>query len=191
MSNKKSIMTLVVDGNWLLMSRLSILRMRIKDEDTLVKEVKLMMIGPDKGDHSLNNLMELARELGVTNNIEIVGPIVHSDVPCWLDKADIFINTSNFDTAPSSLMEAMANGLCVVSTNVGGIPYLAENGVEAILVEPNDPVSLANAVSEILAHPDFASTLSRNARIRAEQSDWAVILPRWESLLLSVIEASR
>lgn len=45
MSNKKSIMTLVVDGNWLLMSRLSILRMRIKDEDTLVKEVKLMKIG--------------------------------------------------------------------------------------------------------------------------------------------------
>ena len=42
MSNNKSIMTLLVDGNWLLMSRLSILRMRIKDEDTLIKEVKLV-----------------------------------------------------------------------------------------------------------------------------------------------------
>lgn len=44
MSNKKSILCLVVDGNWLLMSRLSILRMRIKDEDKLLKELKIMMI---------------------------------------------------------------------------------------------------------------------------------------------------
>ena len=43
MSNKSNCV-LIIDGNWLLMSRLSILRMRIKDEDTLIKEVKLMMI---------------------------------------------------------------------------------------------------------------------------------------------------
>ena len=69
MSNKKSIMTIVIDGNWLLMSRLSILRMRIKDEDTLVKEVKLMMI------KSINKLL---RDIPQIDNVIFV-----ADVGSW------------------------------------------------------------------------------------------------------------
>ena len=75
MSNKKSIMTLVVDGNWLLMSRLSILRMRIKDEDTLVKEVKLMMI------KSINKLL---RDIPQIDNVIFV-----ADGGSWRNKISI------------------------------------------------------------------------------------------------------
>ena len=153
-------------------------------------ETKLWMLGPDKGDHSLTNTLSLAEKLGVTHSIEIVGHVSHAGIPTWLDKADIFLNTSNYDTAPRSLLEAMANGLCVVTTNVGGIPHLAENGVEAILVDPNDPESMAEAVMEILSSPDLASTLSRNARARAEKSDWSAILPSWESLFSNLLDQS-
>ena len=153
-------------------------------------EAKLWMLGPDKGDHSLANVLNLAEKLGVTHSVEIVGHIAHAEIPIWLNKADIFLNTSNYDTAPRSLLEAMANGLCVVSTNVGGIPHLAENGVEAILVDPNDPDSMADAVIKILSSPDFAFKLSRNARTRAEKSDWSAILPSWESLFSNLLERS-
>ncbi len=153
-------------------------------------DVKLWMLGPDKGDHSLANVLDLAEKLGVRHSVLIVGHIAHAEIPIWLDKADIFMNTSNYDTAPRSLLEAMANGLCVVSTNVGGIPHLAENGVEAILVDPNDPESMADAVMKILSSPDLASRLSRNARTRSEKSDWSAILPRWESLFYKLLELS-
>ena len=75
MSNKKSIMTIVIDGNWLLMSRLSILRMRIKDEDTLVKEVKLMMI------KSINKLL---RDIPQIDNVIFV-----ADGGSWRNKISI------------------------------------------------------------------------------------------------------
>ena len=75
MSNKKSIMTIVIDGNWLLMSRLSILRMRIKDEDTLVKEVKLMMI------KSINKLL---RDIPQIDNVIFV-----ADGGSWRNKISV------------------------------------------------------------------------------------------------------
>lgn len=75
MSNIKSNLTLVVDGNWLLMSRLSILRMRIKDEETLVKEMKLMMI------KSINKLI---REIPQIDNVIFV-----ADGGSWRNKIEV------------------------------------------------------------------------------------------------------
>lgn len=81
----------------------------------------------------------------------------------------------------------MASGLCVVSTDVGGIPYLLENEHDALLVPPNDPEAMAAAVKRILTEPQLAERLSRNARRKAEQFDWSVILTKWEALLQSMM----
>jgi len=153
--------------------------------------IHLMMLGPDKGDGSLGKLLKLSEELGMKSNIQIVGHVTHTEIPQWLDKADIFINTSNYDTAPRSILEAMANGLCVVSTNVGGIPLLAEDGSEAILVEADDSVGMAEAIEQVLTDPDLADRLSKNARIRAEKSDWSVILPKWDELFTQMNNLSK
>jgi glycosyltransferase involved in cell wall biosynthesis len=85
------------------------------------------MIGPDKGDGSLERMQQLASSLDVSNDITIIGGIPREEVPIWLSKGDIFVNTSNFDNTPVSVLEAMACGLCIVTTNVGGIPYLLEH----------------------------------------------------------------
>ncbi len=151
-------------------------------------EAHLLMLGPDKGDGSLQRALSLAEELGVLACVQIVGHVDHTEIPQWLDQADIFINTSNYDTAPRSLLEAMANGLCVVSTNVGGIPLMATDGVEALLVDPDDAVAMSAAISRVLRDPDLARRLSRNARIRAEKADWGEILPQWDKLFLEVIK---
>jgi len=149
--------------------------------------VHLLMVGPDKGDGSLQQVCRIAQELGVADQMEFPGGVKKVDVPLMLDNGDIFINTTNIDNTPVSVIEAMACGLCVVSTDVGGIPYLLEDGKDALLVPPDDPEAMASAVRRILTEPGLAGKLSANARKKVEQFDWSVILPRWEALFDELI----
>ena len=152
-------------------------------------DIHLLMIGPDKGDGSLGHMLNDARNLGVEDKIDVVGKVPHQEIPKWLDKADIFINTTNYDNAPSSLLEAMAGGLCVVSTDVGGIPFMIENGQSGLLVPPNDAQMMANAIRSILNNVNLAKSLSQQARFRAEKNSWSVILPQWEQLLGNILHS--
>lgn len=153
-------------------------------------DLHLTMIGPDKGDGSRQKTERLASELGVAARIELAGAIAKSDVAAWLNRGDIFLNTTNIDNTPVSVIEAMACGLCVVSTNVGGIPYLLEHERDALLVAPNDPAAMADAVRRLLTDPELTATMSRNARRKAERFGWEAILPQWENLLREVVEVN-
>jgi glycosyltransferase involved in cell wall biosynthesis len=147
-----------------------------------VPGVALTMIGPDRGDGSLARTREKAAELGVSNRLRIVEGIPKSEVGQHLGETDIFLNTTNVDNAPVSVLEAMACGLCVVSTNVGGMPDYLRDEAEGLLVPPGDPEAMASAVRRILADSELAARLSRGGRARAEAMDWSIVLPRWESL---------
>jgi glycosyltransferase involved in cell wall biosynthesis len=151
----------------------------------------LTMIGPNKKDGSLERLRRLATELEIAEHITLAGFVPRAEVSRWLERGDIFLNTANVDNTPLSVLEAMAGGLCVVSTNVGGMPYLLEDEVDALLVPPDDPRSMAAAVQRLLTEPGLAERLSQNARRKAEQFDWALVLPRWEALLGSVAGARK
>jgi len=151
-------------------------------------DISLTMVGPDKGDGSLQATQKLTEELGLNGHIVFTGGVPKAAVPEWLDKGDIFINTTNVDNTPVSVLEAMACGLCVVSTNVGGIPYLLEHENDALLVPPDDPKAMAEAVRRILTEPELAKRLSANARSKVEGFDWSVVLPQWECLLEKVSE---
>lgn len=144
---------------------------------------RLLMIGPDKSDGSREATHSIASELGVLDQIVFAGGITKEDVPLFLAKGDIFLNTSNVDNTPVTVLEAMACGMCVVSTDVGGLPFLVQNGRNAILVRPNDATEMANAVRRVLNERDLSESLSRNARKMTETLDWAVVLPKWETLL--------
>ncbi|MGA3294927.1 MAG: glycosyltransferase [Candidatus Acidiferrales bacterium] len=151
-------------------------------------EIHLTMIGPDKGDGSLQRARQEAESLGVSANVTFLGAVPKQQVPEKLADADIFLNTSNVDNTPVSVMEAMACGLCIVSTNVGGVPYLLDDGNDALLVPPNDAGAMAQAVRRILARSDLAQHLSVQARRNAEQFNWTAVTPQWDRLLRSVAE---
>jgi glycosyltransferase involved in cell wall biosynthesis len=108
-------------------------------------------------------------------------------VPGHLGQADILLNTTNFDNTPVSILEAMACGLPVVSTNVGGISHLLEDGSTALLVPPANAEEMANAVTRLLREPDLAVSLARNGRRQVEVFDWKFVVPRWERLLEGLI----
>lgn len=147
-----------------------------------------IMVGPDKDDGSLQNMLEVATKLNVKDQIEVVPGVPKAKVPGELSRGDIFLNTTNYDNTPVSVIEAMACGLCVVSTDVGGLPYLLEDGVDALLVPPDDPDAMAAAVLRLLKEPNLASKLSQNARKKAEGFDWSIVLPMWEKLFKQIIE---
>lgn len=148
---------------------------------------QLTMVGPDKGDDSLQAVKSLAVQLGVDNRLIILPAVPYEEIPSLLEKSDIFINTTNYDTAPRSLLEAMANGACVVSTNVGGIPWMISNLKDGLLVEPGDEVAMANAIRNLLEHPDLATRISLTARRTAEVHDWSNVIPEWNNLFSEVL----
>jgi glycosyltransferase involved in cell wall biosynthesis len=156
---------------------------RIEREQT--PAATLLMVGSDK-DGSLEFVKAAARNDGVSDAIEFLDAVPKDRVPEILNRADIFLDTTSIDNTPVSVIEAMACGLCVVSTNVGGIPHLLEHEDDAFLVPPNDPNAMAVAVIRILEEPGLAGRLSTRARRKAEQFDWSVVLPAWEELFREV-----
>ncbi|MEZ5362585.1 MAG: glycosyltransferase [Bryobacterales bacterium] len=92
------------------------------------------------------------------------------------------MNTARIDNSPVSVVEAMAAGLCVVSTRVGGLPLLVEDQVDCLLTPPGDARAIASAALRILHQPGLSARLSLNARRKAERFDWSVIVPQWERL---------
>ncbi len=143
-------------------------------------DVELCMVGPEK-DGSLEKCKQLAKEKNLP--ITFTGILQKEDWISLSKEYDLFINTTNFDNTPVSVIEAMALGLPVISTNVGGLPYLIENNKTGILVTPNDVDVFVEAIIELLSNPEKTATLSKNARTTVEQFDWEVVKEKWDEVL--------
>lgn len=155
----------------------------------VLKEVKmaypnalLCMVGPAK-DETLAVTKEAAKKLNLENAIEFTGVLSKQEWHRKSEEFDIFINTANFDNTPVSVLEAMALGLPVITTNVGGIPYLINDNFDGILVEKNNHHQMAQAIIYLIRHPEKAIELSKNARIKVEYFDWNKVKNSWFDLL--------
>jgi len=147
----------------------------------------LTMAGPDKHDGSLPDTRALTARLGLEQRVRFPGQIAKSGIGRFVNEGDIFLNTTNIDNMPVSVLEAMTCGACVVSTNVGGLRYLLEDGKNALLVPPDDPCAMAGAVRRILADRVLSARLSNGARQKAASMDWSVVLEQWELAFAQVL----
>ena len=155
----------------------------IKVVENLIEEYpdsELCMVGPDK-DGSLYKCQKLAieKELPITFRGKL-------DKQEWIELSkdyDIFINTTLVDNTPVSVLEAMALGMPVVSTNVGGIPYMIRNEENGLLVDPGKPDSMVEAITKLLQNPELAGNLSKTSRKEIEKYDWEQVKPLWLELL--------
>jgi glycosyltransferase involved in cell wall biosynthesis len=151
-------------------------------EDLLEKgyEAELTMIGPEV-DGSLASTKNLVK----SKNLEVIftGKLSKQQWTQLAKNCNIFVNTTNFDNTPVSVIEAMALGLPIVSTNVGGLPFLITDGVDGLLVPPNSIEFMTDAIIKIKKEKDLKDTLVVNARQKVEQFDWKVVKPKWKSLL--------
>jgi L-malate glycosyltransferase len=107
-------------------------------------------------------LETLARARGVADRVTFLGH--REDVPELLHQADVFVLTSRSEAFPNGVMEAMAAGLPVVASGVGGLPDLIEHGRTGLLVPPDDPGTLAAALESLVRSPQYACDLGAAAR---------------------------
>jgi len=149
-------------------------------------DATLTMVGPDK-DGTLEATRRVADENGVADAVTFSGRIEKRDVPRVLAEHCVFLNTTSVDNTPVSVVEAMATGLCIVSTDVGGLPYLLENGRDALMTHPGDIAGMASAVVRFVEEPRLAERMAIRARLKAEGFDWTRVLPCWEELFREVL----
>ncbi len=148
----------------------------------------LTMVGPDR-DGSLEETKAFAKELGLGDSVTFTGGLSKE---AWIDLSkdfDIFINPTNFDNLPVSIVEAMALGFVIVSTNVGGLPYLIENEKDGLLVDKNDHIAMANKILRALKDPQLAKKLSQNAREKAKGYAWSEVKKKWDTVITEALNA--
>lgn len=146
-------------------------------------DVSLTMFGPDRRDGTMAAVKRYVREQGMERSVEFGGPLAKADVPCHLERYDIFLNTTTMESFGVGVMEAAACGLIVVTRAVGELPFLWKSGVSAELVPGRDPKSMALAVAGVLRDPKKARRLSQAARETATRHDWSAVLPTWKRVL--------
>jgi glycosyltransferase involved in cell wall biosynthesis len=105
-------------------------------------------------------------------NVRFLGHVPREALAGIFDQCDILINASRVDNFPAALIEGSAAGLVVVSTCAGGIPFMYQDGKDALLVESGDWEGLAQAVEKVLVNPSLASELIRSASAVVQRSDW-------------------
>ncbi|AUC22801.1 glycosyl transferase family 1 [Polaribacter sejongensis] len=155
----------------------------IKVLNVLKKEypnAKLCMVGPFV-DYSYDDCVKLVSELKLENSVEFTGVLLKENWHKKSEEFDIFINTTNFDNTPVSVMEAMALGLPVVSTNVGGIPFLIDDKIDGLLVSKSNAKEMANAIITILdnTYPNLAI----KARKKVTNFSWENNKEKWFQIL--------
>jgi glycosyltransferase involved in cell wall biosynthesis len=143
-------------------------------------EATLCMVGPDK-DGSLSDAKQKAKNLNL--DVHFTGKLSKKDWTALSVNYDFFINTTHFDNMPVSVIEAMSLGLAVVSTKVGGIPFLLEDKKEALLVPDNDVEKMAGAIISLLETPISYSQMTFSARKKSEQFEWQIVKEKWMTIL--------
>ena len=113
-------------------------------------------------------LEEQARELGIFSRVRFMG--LRTDIPDVLGAMDIFVLSSEWEGNPLSVMEAMASGLPVVSTAVGGVPDLFENGREGFLVRAGDVEGLSHRMTLLTRDSQMRRSMGIAAARRAKES---------------------
>lgn len=132
------------------------------------------------------DLEKLADDLELAG-VEFLGFVEPDRMSSLYDRADIYLNASEIDNMPTSIIEAFAAGLPVVSTAAGGIPYFVEDGVNALLVAPGNHEALARQALRLLEEPHLAEELVRAAREECQvKYTWPSIRAQWVRLYREV-----
>jgi glycosyltransferase involved in cell wall biosynthesis len=119
--------------------------------------------GPERG-----RVQKQIRQLGISDSVHLTGERL--DVPELLAASDVFVLSSRSEGMPVSVLEAMAAGLPIVASRVGGVPEQIADGESGLLVEPGDPDELAAALARLTHDADLRHRLGAAARARAEQA---------------------
>ncbi|MWD29820.1 glycosyltransferase [Aquicoccus sp. SCR17] len=155
----------VVKGHADLLQAVALLRARGVD-------ARLEIAGEDDaGGHGYHPVLQARlEELGLAEHATLLGAIDAGEVRQRLVAADLFVLASWHEPLGVAYMEAMACGVPTIGTDAGGVRELIRDGRDGLLVPPRDPETLADAIAALAADPDRCAALSRQGRLRIEES---------------------
>jgi glycosyltransferase involved in cell wall biosynthesis len=126
-------------------------------------------------------LEEQAKNLGLDDRVHFLG--LRTDIPDVLGAMDVFVLSSDWEGNPLSVIEAMASGLPIVSTDAGGVPKLFESGKEGFIVPRGDVQVLANSMAYLLRDQEARQSFGRAAARRAKENfDVSTMVQAYEEL---------
>jgi glycosyltransferase involved in cell wall biosynthesis len=123
-------------------------------------------------------LESLVRELKL-QNVEFRGLVPPHKMSELYDEADIFLNSSNIDNMPGSILDSFAAGMPVVTTSAGGICCIVTHEKTGLLVPKNDHEAMASGAIRLLESPEFAATIARNAYDECQAYQWSAVRDSW------------
>lgn len=152
-----------------------------------VGDANFVFVGPDYIGFQ-SQLLKLSHELGVEDHVIFTGPIREAEAEKEAFAAsEIFIMPSSFEGFCQAALKAMAQGKPVVLTNVGGLPYVIDHGVEGFLVEYGDSRGMAEAISRLLLSPDLAKKMGEKGRVRVRKYTFPALAEQMEEIYKEVI----
>ncbi len=144
-------------------------------------DADLRMAGPDSGERGACE--RLAQSLGVASSIEFLPRITKEEISALAHDRNIFLNTTHVDNTPVTMLEAAALGLPIVSTNVGGIPFIFTDHESALLVQSDNVDAMVQAITQYIENPALAEQCANNAYAMAQRCDWAKVIEQWNRVL--------
>lgn len=145
---------------------------------TKYPDATLSIVGAGSQESELKRLCETLN----IREIYFLGAIKPAEMPSVYDNADIFLNSSLIDNQPLSILEAMASGLPIISTGVGDIANMLEDGVTGMIVQERDPAAMAAAAGLFLEQPDRARSMAARAYEQLDRYSWNRVRGQWSVL---------
>jgi len=129
-----------------------------------------------------NALQSLVNNLSLSAAVKFTGRLEPQAMASLYRAVDIAINPSLVDNMPNSVLEALASGVPVVSTNVGGVPYIVSDRETALLVPARSPEAMANALMRLIDEPSLCNKLIDNGLAEVRRYTWDNVWPQWEKV---------
>lgn len=145
--------------------------------------LRLRIAGSGPAETSLRTLVA---QLGIAEVVSFEGRLDRSGIAALYADADAMINPSTVDNMPNSVLEALACGIPVISTDVGGVPYIVHHGETALLVPPANTTALAEAIRQLKADAPLRGRLRANGLAQVAQYSWANVRHQWLGLYTSL-----
>jgi glycosyltransferase involved in cell wall biosynthesis len=124
-------------------------------------------------------LIKQCKLLNIKENVKFTGSLNEKEIDQILTESDILLNTNDNDNMPNSILEAFYYGIPVISTNVGGIPYIAKHEETALLVEKGDYNDIAKQIVRLLEDNKIKDKLIKNAKKYVRSFQWCYIKDKW------------
>lgn len=182
---KNNIPVLITTSRLVQKNGVDILIRAFAEVKKTISRVRLQIAGDGPERH---NLEQLCKELVVSEDVEFLGSVAHEKIPSLLHGADLFVRASREEGMGNSFVEALASGLPIIGTPVGGIVDIIQDRKTGLLCRVDDPGDLAEKIIELLHNRQLGDVIATQGRkLVEEQFVWSTIVQSYQSLFIRTL----